>query len=120
MMFDARTVARILGGEANGNSVSAPGPGHSPKDRSLSIRINPAAPGGFMVTDFSSFDDWQACRDYVRARLGLEPWKPDGRDRRKQFVVISREPDPTKEKMKRIALDLWKRSVSPAGTVVEY
>lgn len=111
MIFDARTVARILGGDANGNSVSAPGPGHSPKDRSLSIRIDPAAPGGFVLTSFSSSDDWQVCRDYVRDRLGLEPWKPNGRDRRKPFVVINRAPD--KEKMKRVALNIWRQSVSP-------
>ena len=120
MIFDARTVARILGGEANGNSVSAPGPGHTPKDRSLSIRIDPAAPGGFVLTSFSSTDDWRTCRDYVLSRLGLEPWRPGSRNQRKPLVVINREPDAHKEKMKSIALDIWRQSVSPVGNIVEH
>jgi hypothetical protein len=32
-----QTWARALGGEVSGNSVSAPGPGHSARDRSLSL-----------------------------------------------------------------------------------
>jgi hypothetical protein len=32
-----QTVARALGGEINGGEVCAPGPGCSPKDRSLSV-----------------------------------------------------------------------------------
>ena len=31
--------ARALGGEVSGDQVLCPGPGHSPKDRSLSVKI---------------------------------------------------------------------------------
>ena len=39
-MMDARNIAHILGGDAIGrDGVSAPGPGHSTADRSLSIKL---------------------------------------------------------------------------------
>jgi hypothetical protein len=81
MVFDARSVAQALGGDVvNRDSVSAPGPGHSRKDRSLSIRLDANAPGGFIVNSFAG-DDPLACRDYVRQRLGLPDWQPgDGQD----------------------------------------
>ncbi|WP_160168919.1 AAA family ATPase [Bradyrhizobium sp. Ai1a-2] len=66
-----------MGGEVTGNQVLAPGPNHSPKDRSLSIKIDPAAPGGFVVTSFAN-DDPLACKDYVRERLGIR-WEPTRR-----------------------------------------
>ena len=66
-----RTIAHLLGGDVTGpNSVSAPAPGHSPKDRSLSIRVDPDAPGGFLVHCFAG-DDPIACKEYVRQELGL-------------------------------------------------
>jgi hypothetical protein len=82
-------MARALGGEVSGQQVSAPGPGHSPKDRSLSIKIDPTAPDGFITHSFAN-DDLAVCRDHVRSMLGLpafqakkssgngggaEPWK---------------------------------------------
>ena len=69
-------IAELLGGEvSNGNQVRAPGPGHSPQDRSLSIKIDPAAPDGFLVTSFAG-DDAIACKDYVRQKLGLPAFEP--------------------------------------------
>src|SRR6476646_2766726 len=65
--------ARLLDGEAAGDRVLCPGPGHSSRDRSLSVRFDPNAPGGYLVHSYAS-DDWSACRDYVRERLGLAPW----------------------------------------------
>jgi hypothetical protein len=58
--------------------VLAPGPGHSPKDRSLSVKLDPDAPEGFVIHSFAN-DDAIVCRDYVRAKAGLPPWKPNGR-----------------------------------------
>jgi hypothetical protein len=69
-MIDPRTAAKVLGGEAQGMSVSCPAPGHSRQDRSLSIRFDPNAPEGFVVHSFAGDDDI-ACRDYVREMLGL-------------------------------------------------
>src|SRR5690349_8774880 len=76
MMFDVRTLAVALRGEVSGrNTVLVPGPGHSHRDRSLSVRIDPSAPDGFLTFSHAG-DDWKACRDHVRGRLGLPPWQP--------------------------------------------
>jgi hypothetical protein len=49
-VVDIRQVAVKLGGEASGpNSVLIPGPGHSPRDRSLSVRFDARVRGGFSV-----------------------------------------------------------------------
>jgi putative DNA primase/helicase len=69
--MDARSLAAALNGEVVGpDRVLAPGPGHSPQDRSLSIRLDPAAPDGFLAHSFAG-DDWRACRDHIRAAIGL-------------------------------------------------
>src|SRR6516162_1836322 len=39
-VIDPQNLARALGGEARGNKVLAPSPGHSAKDRSLSITVD--------------------------------------------------------------------------------
>lgn len=70
--MNARSLARALGGDVVGrNQVVCPGPGHSPKDRSLSVFIDWQAPDGFRVHPHAPGDDWRECRDYVRDRLGL-------------------------------------------------
>src|SRR6516162_5851218 len=82
MIADLRSLARAVGGEISGRQVLALGPGHWPQDRSLSIRIEPGAPDGFIVYSFAG-DDPFACKDYVRERLGLPEWEPgDEQDRR--------------------------------------
>jgi putative DNA primase/helicase len=69
--LDIRQVARALGGTVIGrDSVNAPGPGHSPGDRSLSVKLVPDIPDGFLVHSFAG-DDPRLCRDYVREKLGL-------------------------------------------------
>jgi putative DNA primase/helicase len=73
--LDLRAIARAVGGEISGRQVLAPGPGHSPRDRSLSIKIEPTAPGGLLVHSFAG-DDPIACRDYVRRKLGLPEFEP--------------------------------------------
>ena len=75
--IDLRSLARALGGEVQGNEVKAPGPGHSAIDRSLSVRLDASAPGGFVVHSFAQ-DDPIACKDYVREKLGLPAFKPNG------------------------------------------
>lgn len=77
-------VARALSGEVSNNQVRAPGPGHSPKDRSLSVMLDTNAPGGFVVNTFSPADDPITCRDYVAEKLGLPAFKPNGRLRRRR------------------------------------
>ena len=72
-----QALAGIFGGEVSDGQVRAPGPGHSAKDRSMSIRLDPSAPDGFLVNTFSPADDPIACKDYVRQKLGI-PFKPNG------------------------------------------
>ena len=66
-----RGIARALGGVVDpSGQVLAPGPGHSPKDRSLHVWLDPAAPDGFIVNSFAN-NDWRVCKDYVKRRLGI-------------------------------------------------
>ena len=65
-----RQIARVLGGEVAGGQVLFPGPGHSRQDRSACLRLDPRAPGGFVVHSFAG-DDPLPIRDHVRERLGL-------------------------------------------------
>jgi len=67
-------IARALGGNVSGNSIRCPGPGHSAKDRSLSLTLTPTAPGGFLVKSFAG-DDWRDCKGLVTTRLGFNPFK---------------------------------------------
>jgi hypothetical protein len=69
-LHSLRAIAEALGGGVSGSSVRAPGPGHSPRDRSLSITLTSRAPNGFLVNSFAG-DDALTCLDYVRAKLGL-------------------------------------------------
>jgi putative DNA primase/helicase len=133
-MIDLRSVARALGGEVSGRQVLAPGPGHSPRDRSLAVRPHSSAPDGFMVHSHCG-DDWQTCRDYVRQKLGLPAWEP-GDDRQKQrtipphqidkwdFDVIDNECEDrrrTEDDLIRIerAAKLWAEGQSPVKTPAE-
>jgi RecA-family ATPase len=84
--LDLQQIARALGGEVKrdkaGSYVAAPGPGHSARDRSLSIKLDPSAPDGFVVNSFAN-DDPIACKDYVRERCGLPAFKPNGGTRQR-------------------------------------
>src|SRR5262245_56379423 len=55
-LLDLRSIARALGGEISGRQILAAGPGHSRSDRSLSVRIEPEAPDGFLVHSFAGDD----------------------------------------------------------------
>ena len=80
LSIDLRSLAHALGGDVSSGQVLAPGPGHSAADRSMSVRPDSSAPDGFVVHSFST-DDPIICKDYVRKKLGLAPFKPNGRDR---------------------------------------
>jgi 5S rRNA maturation endonuclease (ribonuclease M5) len=70
MNISAQEIARALGGVAKGDRVLAPGPGHSPKDRSLSIKVDPSAPDGFVLNSFAG-DNALDCKGYVKDKLGV-------------------------------------------------
>jgi hypothetical protein len=115
----AAQVARLLGGEVyDRDGVRAPGPGHSPKDRSLRIWIDPTDENGFRVHSF--VEDWRVCRDYVCERLGLPTWQPHSRTPSKprpRFVSNCAGDDGQKQREK--ARWLWDQSRPSQGTVVE-
>jgi putative DNA primase/helicase len=132
--LDLRTIARALGGEVSGRRVLAPGPQHSPKDRSLCVSLAPALPGGFLVHSFAG-DDPIECKDYVRARLGLPAWQPgDDQDRRVHLSRIKNWDrtiadgqatlrEKTEDDLLRIkrAQALWNEAADPRGTrAVQY
>jgi hypothetical protein len=79
MRVSRQQIAAALGGEARGDTVLAPGPGHRPIDRSLSVRIDEQAPGGFLVHSFAN-DDTIVCKDYVREKLGIRDERPPSRE----------------------------------------
>jgi putative DNA primase/helicase len=132
--LDIRAIARALGGELSGRRVLAPGPQHSPKDRSLCVSLAPAMPSGFLVHSFVGDDPIQ-CKDYVRARLGLPAWQPG--DEQDRHVHLSRIKDwdrtigdsqaklreRTEDDLLRIkrAQALWNEGADPRGTMaVQY
>jgi putative DNA primase/helicase len=128
MSAHLRSWAAALCGEVSGNSVRAPGPGHSARDRSLSVTPSIASPNGFLVHSFAG-DDSIVCLDYVRARLGLPvfcpgaPQKPapgarhgapchKGSD--KPAKAATESPDNSKR-----AMAIWGESRDPRGSLVE-
>jgi len=90
-VIDPQSLARALGGEARGNEIRCPGPGHSAKDRSLSITVDPGAPGGFLVYSFAG-DDPILCKDYVRQKAGLDPFKPSNQNNKRPSPAASKGP----------------------------
>jgi hypothetical protein len=78
MMPSLQDAARLLRGEVSGGQILCPGPNHSDEDRSLSVKLDPEAPDGFIVHSFAN-DDPIKCKDYVRGKFGLPEWKPNGR-----------------------------------------
>ena len=117
-----RTLARALGGEVVSGQVVAPGPGHSKRDRSLAVRLAPGAADGFVVTSHAS-DDWRECRDYVKARAGLDAWRPERGARpapiARERAPPPREPDRPPPFNSTAGGRLWAAATSPGGTPVE-
>jgi AAA domain len=74
-----RSIASALRGEVSGDQVLAPGPGHSLKDRSLSVRLGD---NGELVVNSFAGDDALVCKDYVRKQCGLPEWRPNGNAKR--------------------------------------
>jgi putative DNA primase/helicase len=134
MTTDLRSIAVALGGVVSGRQVLAPGPGHSPQDRSLAVRPSPEAPDGMLIHSHAG-DDWRQCREYVRSRLGLPAWQPgDGNERQRTIQsshvdkwdlgVIDAEAEDrtrTEDDIVRIerAQALWSKGSDPRRTAAE-
>src|SRR5215211_7728616 len=133
--MDPRWIARALGGDVAGrNTVLAPGPGHSRKDRSLAVRLDPNAPDGFLLHSHAG-DDWKLCRDHVRRILGLPDWEPGDEQNRtipssriEQWDLAAIETEVTEgarqfteDELTRIAAArrIWDEGKDPRGTLSE-
>jgi len=109
-------LARALGGEICGDQVLCSGPGHSPRDRSLSVKSD--GRGGYLVYSFAG-DDFRICRDYVAERIGLSG------DRRPSDRRIPDERFPTRPapgpadgaEKRQMALELWREAQPIGGTL---
>lgn len=107
--------AKALGGEAVGRSrVICPGPGHSPRDRSLSVTFGSA---GYLVYSFAG-DDWRDCRDHVADILGFGQSRfaaPSEEDLRK----IREEDEAQARRIEDRAVECWRQAVPINGTPAE-
>jgi putative DNA primase/helicase len=107
-MMNIRHAASALGGDViGGNAIICPGPGHSLRDRSLSVRFTGE---GFTVHSHAG-DEWQACKDHVRERLGLNGFNPVETPRVALAPVASDDGDRTAR-----ALALWRAAGPIRGT----
>ncbi len=74
-------IARVLGGHIRrSGDIAFPGPGRKPADRSCTLRIEVGAPDGFVVADARQKLPALQLKDHVRARIGLEAFRPKHRN----------------------------------------
>ena len=105
-----KAAALALGGDVAGrNRILCPGPGHSRRDRSLSVTFTG---DDFLVHSFAG-DDFRECRDHVKAVLGLSDGKPVA------FNDNTPRIDPEKLARQKTAAEIWARSIPIAGTLAE-
>jgi putative DNA primase/helicase len=117
--LDVRAAARTLGGDVSGrDSIVCPGPGHSQRDRSLSVRLVPDSEDGFVVYSHAG-DPVPDCKDHVRELLGLAPWRPRHRDGPKIRQHIPEPPIEQYAKHLSYARSIWDASKPAKGTLVE-
>src|ERR1700738_4246600 len=106
-----RSMAAALGGDVvkgkKGLFILCPGPGHSAKDRSLSVLPSQTDPDGFVVKSFAN-NAWQDCRAHVLARIG-------GQSRQDQAPARTH----SKADNGAAAVRVWGEGVDPSGTLVE-
>ena len=127
MAVTLQEIARALGGEVHGNQVLAPGPGHSRKDRSLSVRLSDATPDGFVVFSHAG-DDWRACRDHVADALNLprDRWRtqcdPDPVEVKRRLEARQRAERREREavlRRQRRAREICREGRDPRGEIPE-
>ena len=108
-----RAIAAALSGEVVGGQVIAPGPGHSRRDRSMTVRPSATAPNGFLVYSHAG-DDYRPCRDYVRKALGID-FEAPRKKRRPSVIEPPAPPNAAQHDRCGLALDLWSASVNRAA-----
>jgi hypothetical protein len=116
----AEKITRHEHGDWYGNYGLVPGPGHSAKDRSMSVRDS--ADGRGVVLHSFTGDDWRPLKDRWRAAGILTNLRsPSRTETTSPRPPRSKPPnDGNKQRPKqKHALQLWSESVEPGGTVVE-
>ena len=120
MNASLREIARALGGEVSGAQALCPGPGHGPRDRSLSVKLSATSPLGFIAHSHAG-DDWRDCRDYVRERLGLDQdaWKDKSRPvKRVADRDINKETEDAARERAKVQW-FWRQRRPIIGTIAE-
>lgn len=103
-MMALHQLAKQLGGDVAGRDILMAGPGHSPNDRSLAVRITDK---GFTVHSFAN-DGFAECRDHVAALLqGSIPSSLGARSENRDMSNTKR------------ALAIWADSKHWQGSLVE-
>lgn len=118
----AKHIVRALGGDWHGTYGSIPGPGHSRKDRSVSIRDHSSDPNDVIVNSFA-FEDYRAIKDNLRHRgllpQRLTPARTQRQDEPRKAVIVSNQDDGEIQKSLNTARRLWQRSQPITGTLAE-
>jgi putative DNA primase/helicase len=115
-MSALRSMAAALGGEVRkgkkGLFILCPGPGHSAKDRSLSVTLSATDSDGFVCFSHTT-DAWQDCRDHIRTRIG---------GRSTEYRETAKRQATSQKAIKdnaTLARELWRDGVEPRGTLAE-
>lgn len=108
-------LAKQLGGDVAGRDrVLCPGPGHSSKDRSLSVIV---VGDGYLVHSFAA-DDWKDCRDHVADLLGLGSSRFP-RPCVEELEKLRQAEEAQAKKVEALALACWREAQPIGGTVAE-
>jgi hypothetical protein len=121
--FIAERLTRELGGDWHGHYGTAPAPGHSKDDRSLSIRPHRHDPGDVIIHSFAG-ENWQEIKADPRSRGLLQ-----GAARRseraqigdylhRQNLKAARQASQEKAERQRLAQQCWGRARLADGTAV--
>ena len=79
MIESLRELAHALDGDVTGAEVLAPGPGHTRRDRSMSVALSSTSPLGFIAHSFCG-QHWPELRDHICSRLGISAGPPNRRN----------------------------------------
>jgi hypothetical protein len=120
----AKMRGRVTVDDRGRDVVRCAGPDHSAGDASLTIGLDDDAPGGFWVLSFSLKDaDPIRLKDWVRERLGLPAFKPNGNghDRDERDPVVATydyeplEPGPTLRVTRTKSKRFWQQHLVAGG-----
>lgn len=121
--FIAERVTRELGGDWHGHYGTAPAPGHSKYDRSLSIRPHRDDPDDVIIHAFAG-EDWQDIKADLRSRgllagagLRRDRLESDEQRLRRKIEAARRKVEKQTER-RRVGLWHWGRSHLADGTIV--